>query len=457
MIHYLQKSLPGRMIGVLILVFGLVNAATVYIFFEELGRAIRWTHMEDLVARTTSLERLLNEMPGELHSEILSSVSTERFQFEVQPVAAVDSANIAAQEHPLYQQLLSESATPPNQFSLSIGPRYYWCYSWVRNLLQPQLFFDDSYDGRRPIAIISIRRGEQGWLNSVLMTKSAFPGWMIAVLVALSLFTLTVIAVVVVVRRVTRPMDVLAVASEQFGRGETIAPLPEQGPEDVRSTVRAFNRMRDRLDRYVKNRTQMLAAISHDLRTPMTSLRLQAEFIGDDKTRNRILGTLDEMQEMTEATLAFTREDTTCEDSRSIDLAALIDSLCEDLKEVGLSVSCDEIARTPYNCRPGAIKRALTNLIENACHYGGSARVSLIQEADELKIQVRDKGPGIPESEWERVFDPFVRLESSRNRNTGGIGLGMSIARTVAHAHGGDVTLRNLKPEGMEITVSLPL
>ena len=456
MIRYLQKSLPGRMIGILILVFGLVNAATVYIFFEELGRAIRWTHMEDLVTRTTSLENLLNEMPVELHSDILSSVTTERFQFALQPIAAVDNTNIADAEHPLYQQLLSETPTEPDQFSLSIGPRYYWCYSWVRNLLQPQLFFDDSYDGRRPIAIISIRR-DQGWLNAVLMTKSAFPGWMIAVLVALSLFTLTVIAVVVVVRRVTRPLDVLAVASDQLGRGETVAPLTEQGPEDVRRTTRAFNRMRDRLDRYVKNRTQMLAAISHDLRTPLTSLRLQAEFIEDSKTRDRILGTLDDMQEMTEATLAFTQEDTTCEDSRNIDLAALIESLCEDLDEVGFKVNCAEIDRTPYKCRPGAIKRALTNLIENACHYGHSANVSLIRDSDELKIQVVDEGPGIPEAERDRVFDPFVRLESSRNRNTGGIGLGMSIARTVAHAHGGDVTLRNIEPKGLEVTLTLPL
>lgn len=456
MIRYLQKSLPGRMIGLLVLVFGLVNAVTVYIFFEELGRRIRWTHMEDLVTRTASIERLLTGTPSELHAEILQSVSTERFQFALQPLAAVDADNVAAVEHPLYQQLLQITDSEPEQFSLSIGPRYYWCHSWVKNLLRPQLFFDDSYDGRRPIAIISIRR-EQGWLNGVLLSKSAFPGWMVAVLVALSLFTLTVIAVVVVVRRVTRPLDLLAAASDQFGRGESIAAIPEQGPEDVRRTTRAFNRMWDRLNRHLNNRTQMLAAISHDLRTPLTSLRLQVEFIEDPAIRERMLATLDEMQEMTEATLAFTREDTTGEASRTVDLAALIESLCDDLTELGFRVECAESSRIPYKCRPGAIKRALTNLIENACHYGNSARVSLIQDADELKIVVADQGTGIPETEWGRVFDPFVRLEGSRNRNTGGIGLGMSIVRTVAHAHGGEVTLRNLQPTGFEVTVSLPV
>ncbi|WP_370280627.1 sensor histidine kinase [Pontibacterium sp.] len=455
MIGYLQKSLPGRVIGLLILVFGLVNAATVYIFFEERGRAVRWTHMEDLVARSASMGRLLDETPQELHAQILESVSTERFQFAIQPVAAVDVNNIAEREHPLFTQLLAKTPSPSDQVNLSISPRYYWCYSWIKNLLQPRFSFNKQ-DGRRPLAIVSIRRGDQGWLNGVLMSKSAFPGWLIAVLVALCLFTLTVVAVVLIVRHVTRPLEVLTDASEQFGRGETFDLLPEQGPEDVRRTTRAFNRMRDRLERYVVSRTQMLAAISHDLRTPLTSLRLQAEFIDDVKTRAKILDTVSEMQEMTEATLAFTREDASKEDDRTIDLAALIESLCEDLGDIGLEVECQELARIPYTCRPGAIKRALTNVIENACNYGGCATVAVVQSDNELEIKVTDQGPGIPEADRERVFDPFVRLETSRNRNTGGIGLGLSITRTVAHAHGGDVLLRNLEPQGLEVTVSLP-
>ena len=455
MIRSLQKSLSGRVIGLLILVFGLVNAVTVYIYYEERGRAVRWTHMEDLVTRSASIQRLLNDTPPELHSQILESVSTDLFRFAVQPLPAVSDEDLTDDNHPLYQSLISktEGAGP---MSLSISPRYYWCYSWVQNLLNPQLFLNQS-DNRRPLAVISVRRGKEGWLNGTLMSSSVFPGWLAAVLVALGLFSFTVIAIVLIVRYATRSLDVLIEASDQFGRGEAVGPIPEEGPEDVRRTANAFNRMRERIERFVKNRTLMLAAISHDMRTPLTSLRLQAEFIDDLPTRQRMLRTLDDMQEMTEATLAFTREDIACEDKRCIDLAALIESQCDDLSETGLNVSCEELQRTPYTCSPGAMKRALTNLIVNACHYGESARVTLAEVGEELHITVQDQGPGIPEEDWNRVFDPFVRLESSRNRHTGGIGLGMAIARTISHAHGGDIALRNLEPQGLEVRISLPL
>ncbi len=455
MIRQLQKSLSGRVIGLLILVFGLVNAVTVYIYYEERGRAVRWTQMEDLVTRSASVQRLLNDTPAELHSQILASVSTDLFRFAVQPLPAVIKEDLTDQSHPLYQELISKMEAA-GSMELSISPRYYWCYSWIKNLLNPQLFFNQS-DNRRPLAIVSIRRDKAGWLNGTLMSSSVFPGWLAAVLVALGLFVFSVIAIVLIVRYATRSLDVLIKASDQLGRGETVGPIPEEGPEDVRRTTCAFNRMRERIERFVKNRTLMLAAISHDLRTPLTSLRLQAEFIDDLATRQRMLRTLDDMQEMTEATLAFTREDIACEDKRCIDLAALIESQCEDLCEMGLKVSCDELRRTPYTCSPGAMKRALANLIENACHYGESARVGLARVGDELHITVQDQGPGIPEQDWLRVFDPFVRLENSRNRHTGGIGLGMAIARTISHAHGGDIALRNLQPQGLEVTISLPV
>lgn len=455
MIRALQKSLSGRVIGLLILVFGLVNAITVYIYYEERGRAVRWTQMEDLVNRSASIQRLLNETPVELHPQILESVSTDLFRFAIQPLPAVTEEDLTDKDHPLYQSLLNktEGLEP---MSLSISPRYYWCYSWIKNLLNPQLLLNQP-ENRRPLAIVSVRRSPEGWLNGTLRSSSVFPGWLAAVLVALGLFSFTVIAIVLIVRYATRSLDVLIKASDQLGRGESVGPLPEEGPEDVRRTTHAFNRMRERIERFVKNRTLMLAAISHDLRTPLTSLRLQAEFIDDLPARQRMLRTLDDMQEMTEATLAFTREDIACEDKRCIDLAALIESQCEDLSETGLKIHCDNLERTPYTCSPGAIKRALTNLIVNACHYGEAAWVGLTQVGDELHITVQDEGPGIPEEDWNRVFDPFVRLENSRSRHTGGIGLGMAIARTISHAHGGDTGLRNLEPKGLEVRISLPI
>ncbi|WP_315983328.1 sensor histidine kinase [Aliamphritea spongicola] len=160
---------------------------------------------------------------------------------------------------------------------------------------------------------------------------------------------------------------------------------------------------------------------------------------------------------MTEATLAFTREDATREESRLVDLSALIGSLCDDLQDIGLNIECSVTERLPYVCRPVGLKRAVNNLLENACYYGGVAKIHVRQAADEVIISIRDNGPGIPEKDWQRVFDPFVRLEDSRNRNTGGIGLGMAIARSIVHAHGGDIYLQNLTPQGFEVQLRLPL
>jgi signal transduction histidine kinase len=162
------------------------------------------------------------------------------------------------------------------------------------------------------------------------------------------------------------------------------------------------------------------------------------------------------MQDMINATLAFTREDAVQEDSRNVDLAALTGSLCDDLQALGLNISYDDSLRIPFLCRPVSLRRALSNLIENACHYGGSAEVEIRQNAQQLQIFVRDQGPGIAAADLERVFDPFVRLEGSRNRDTGGIGLGLAIARSIAHAHGGEVYLRNRNAGGLEVELQLP-
>ena len=200
----------------------------------------------------------------------------------------------------------------------------------------------------------------------------------------------------------------------------------------------------------------MLAAISHDLRTPITTLRLRAEFIEDPETRDKILETLDEMQQMTEATLAFLREDAAREDSRQVDLAALIQSLCDDLADAGREVAFAGAGRTPLVCRPVALKRALANLIENAVAYGARARVALEEGAAELRIVIDDDGPGIPPDRMEAVFEPFVRLEESRSRETGGVGLGLAIARSIARGHGGDVTLENRPEGGLRAILRLP-
>ncbi len=224
----------------------------------------------------------------------------------------------------------------------------------------------------------------------------------------------------------------------------------------TRETVRAFNLMRARLDRYVRDRTAMLAAVSHDFRTPITSLRLHAEFVEDPETRAKILAALDEMQRMTEDALAFIREDMQREETRTVDLHALVDSVAADLAELGHDIAVADSGRVLVACRPAALRRALRNLLENAAAYGGRAAVRIEPGDAELRVVVEDEGPGIRDADLERVFEPFVRLEASRSRDTGGSGLGLAIARGIVRGHGGDIVLANRAEGGLRATVALP-
>ena len=295
------------------------------------------------------------------------------------------------------------------------------------------------------------------WLNVAVGPPPGAPAWG-AAFVFTFLFSAFGIAAVAVLtgRRMAKPMRDLAKAAGQLGRGEAVEDLPEAGPAETRETVRAFNLMRARLDRYVSDRTAMLAAVSHDLRTPITSLRLHAEFVEDAETKAKILAALDEMQRMTGDALVFIREDTHREETRTVDLHALLDSTAADLAELGHDIAVADTGRILVTCRPAALRRALRNLLENAAAYGGRAAARIERDGEEIRVVVEDEGPGIPEADLERVFEPFVRLEASRSRETGGSGLGLAIARSILRGHGGDIRLDNRADGGLRVTVTLP-
>jgi signal transduction histidine kinase len=305
--------------------------------------------------------------------------------------------------------------------------------------------------------VISIALGPDRWMNTALQNRPPRrlinpDGWISFFIAAIVISAIVAFAL----RRITRPLGQLSDAASRLGRGEAVEPLKEDGPADVRETIRAFNDMQQRLHKYVADRTQMLAAISHDLRTPITSLRLRAEMLDDDEARERMIATLSDMQKMVEATLAFAREEASTEPTRVTDLAALIEAVCEDLGDIGHSVSFAETGRLSYPCRPLALRRALSNLIDNAASYGAHAVVRLEATPDGPHIIIEDNGPGIPVADLERIFEPFVRLETSRSTETGGIGLGMAIARDIIRRHGGDITLTNRTEGGLRVEIDLP-
>jgi signal transduction histidine kinase len=270
------------------------------------------------------------------------------------------------------------------------------------------------------------------------------------------LVAVLVVALYVVARSVTRPLSRLALAADNVSLNILQPKLAEEGASELRHAARAFNTMQDRLHRYLDSRTRVLAAMSHDLKTPLTRLRLQVETQIDDPALQARFGReLDEMESMVRGALALFRGLNDEEAPEPVDVNLLLETVRGEFAEMGKDVTVEGRALGPLSGKPQALKRCITNLVANAVKFGSRARM-LVRDGAQLEISICDDGPGIPAEELEKVFEPFYRLESSRNRDTGGTGLGLSIARDVAQVHGGSLVLRNRPDGGLEARLTLP-
>jgi len=287
-----------------------------------------------------------------------------------------------------------------------------------------------------------IGQDEQGVLN-----------WVIVITIELS--GLIVIAYIIS-RQLIKPLKQLSDMAQRFSVDMHTAPLEIKGPIEVRNTTQSFNLMQQRIQRFVDERMQLIAAISHDLRTPLTRLRLRLDDLPDKQQQQKAFNDINEMQAMIDSTLAFIRDDSSKEQVTKIDLASLICTICNDSSDTFGPANYIGPNKCICSCKPIAIKRALSNLIENAIKYGEQAKVTLKCCDRKIKITIEDSGPGIPEKEFEQVFLPFYRIENSRNLETGGVGLGLSVSRTIIQSSGGEITLKNISEGGLLITVDLP-
>lgn len=313
--------------------------------------------------------------------------------------------------------------------------------------------------GRRhpPVVRIDAQLRDGAWVR-IAQRRSNFPAhWPHGLLVKLVvLFCAVLLLALLAVTWITRPLSVLARAALKLGQDIHRPPLPETGPREVRRAARAFNGMQARLVRYIDSRVQLFTAISHDLKTPITRLRLRAELLGDPAVREKITQDVAEMESMVGATLAFLRDADAYEAARPVDINALLHSLQADAEELGHPVSVTGQAMKTYTAQPQALRRCVTNLIDNALRYGASAAISVEDGPERLVIRVCDRGLGIPPDQLERVMEPFYRVDHSRSRDTGSTGLGLAIAQNIAQAHGGTLTLRNRPEGGLEATLALP-
>jgi signal transduction histidine kinase len=259
-----------------------------------------------------------------------------------------------------------------------------------------------------------------------------------------------------VTRRLTRPLRDLQAVASALGRSQPPPRIPESGAREIREALRAFNLMQERLQRYLDSRTRVLAAMSHDLRTPLTRLRLRAETAEHQELRERLIADIEEMDALVQRSLALFRGLNDTEEFQATDLNLWLAEIVTEYRELGREFTVSGRANTPLSIRPQALRRALRNLIDNALNYAGATQVELCDNGATVDVAVLDRGPGIPPEQLAAVREPFHRVEISRSRATGGVGLGLAIATEIAAAHGGALLLRNRADGGLEAILSLP-
>ena len=481
----LPDTLAGRTI--LVLLAGLVasNLIGLLIYAGERSSVLTNTAENATAERIAGVIQSMERAPPDANDGAICSQSGPGFALTLASESAVKS-DLVGNRSPLLNSLIQTSLTnsAPERLRVAIGgigaqTPFHEAFFTVMNqcmgmgsgmmrmmsdnpnmqgmpMMQNMADRMLAWDGDRLLRV-SYQLEDDRWLNFILMPPRFTPIWQSRFFLAFFVMAVGVTFLSVwAVRRSIAPLALFAGAAERLGRDVNAPDLAEDGAREVRRAASTFNDMKRRLRSLINDRTQMLAAISHDLRTPITRLRLRAEFVEDSEQRGKMLTDLDQMESMIAATLAFARDENANEPRKKLDLAVLVQSICDDATDVGHDVQYSGIQSAFFNGRPLALRRAFSNLVDNAINYGYRARVNINVTEKGFEITIEDDGPGIPESEIEQVFEPFYRLETSRSRETGGTGLGLAVVRSIFRGHSGSVRLTNRPEGGLCASVTLP-
>jgi len=436
----LRRLLPDTLGGriVLVLLVGLMAFHLGSLWLHQIGTEamLGTTREAQLAERLVAAKRAVAELPIEERDRTAHALSTVSLDMHWTRAATVQPVQASSARIEALRNRLGELVPEFDITGLRLG------------------YGEDGVAGHQLLGALPLPDGS--WLNfSAALFRP--PVSEHATLLSTTAMAVGILLLgLLVVRLIGRPLRALSDAADRFGGPGPMVPVPEEGPREVRYAAQAFNRMQGRIDRLIADRTHALAAVSHDLRTPIARLRLRAGFVEDGEAARAIDTDLDEMEAMIDATLAYLRGETESEPRKPADLVAMVETLCDAAADAGAAVTYAGPSQARLVCSPVTLKRAFSNLIDNAVKYGGGARVALEDKGHEILIRIEDDGPGIPEADMQAVFEPFRRLETSRNRGTGGSGLGLTIARRAAEQHGGTVQLSNRPDGGLLALVRLP-
>lgn len=393
-----------------------------------------------IVDQAVAITRVLDGMPPALRPQLAASANNPTYRATWLPNDAALPIPIATSTFHIGREKVRTLLRRPDARVLAYEPG------------DPGLHGPEDHYG------LAISLSDRSWVLFVTSERSwGLGGGKRSLLTAAFIVACSLVVAALASRRLARPMERFARQAQRFGTDVNAPPVEATGPLEIRLVGQAFNEMQARVQRYVADRTHMLAAISHDLRAPLTRMRLRGEFIEDEEQQRKLFRDVDEMHAMVNASLNFFRDDSEQEVATRFNLSELVDTVLDDFRDAGDDVTFHAGESIAYVGRPLTLRRAIANLVENAIKYGTRANVHLASKAEWVEITIDDDGNGIPEDLREDVFRPFFRVESSRNRKTGGVGLGLAAARSAVRGHGGDISLESRESGGLRVCVRLPI
>jgi len=461
----ITKCLPQSLIGQisLIMLCGVlaILSVTMQFFSDDRQRALNFVSSDSSIERVSSLVTLLNNTSVDLHDDIISASESRGFRLSLSEQAIVKEGASS-----LLAEKLKGLLTDTNAQDIRIVAANIKFPDRKKNLKYNHNGKPIAHQAKERLAIKltgSVLLSGQNWLNFRSAINDEATRLPVKTIVWVMLFTVLVLmAMAWTVKRALKPIETLAVVAKRVGVERDFKTITEAGPSEVIPAISAFNQMQANLSTFIDDRSKMLAAISHDLRTPITSLRLRLEFIEPGEDQNRMLETVHQMEKMLKATLDFAKDDSQKEAKQDLEVVSLLTTICDDYRDRNIDIQLISVNKLIFRLWPVAFRRVIENIINNSIAYGkddfGEVHISMEVHlvADNLVISIRDTGSGIEESLFDEIIKPFVRLDKARDTEDSSVGLGLAISHSIVQAHAGKIAFTNLPTGGLNVEISLP-